>query len=63
MNIEIKRIVIDEGHFTEADYPFPIKPNFSTLGSFIETSRQEPLISFLANDCARDLLGFNATIL
>ena len=36
LNKEIKRIVIDEGHFTEVDYPFTIKPNFSTLGSIIE---------------------------
>ena len=33
---EIKRIIIDEEHYTEANYPFKIKPNFSTLGSIIE---------------------------
>ena len=26
-----KRIIIDENQFTEANYPFTIKPNFSTL--------------------------------
>ena len=33
---EIKRIVIDESHFTQANYPFTIKPDFPTLGSFIK---------------------------
>ena len=45
LNDEIKRIIIDEGHFTGVDYPFTIKPNFSTLGSIIEISEQEPLNS------------------
>ena len=36
LNYEIKRTIIDEGHFTEAKYPFKIKPNFSTLGSIIK---------------------------
>ena len=31
--IEIKRVIIEEEHFTEANNPFTIKPNFSTLGS------------------------------
>ena len=35
---EIKRIIIDEERFTEANHPFTIKPNFSTLGSIIEIS-------------------------
>ena len=29
---ELQRIIIGEDHFTEANYPFKIKPNFSTLG-------------------------------
>ena len=33
---EIRRIIIDEEHFTESDYPFHIKPNFSKLGSILE---------------------------
>ena len=61
LNDEIKMIIIDEGHFTETDYPFTIKPIFSTLGSIIEVSRQEPLISFLPDDSTRNFLGFNAT--
>ena len=40
LNNEIKRIIIDEEHYTEANYPFTIKPNFSTLGSIIEISPQ-----------------------
>ena len=63
MNNEIKRIIIEEGHFTEADLPFTIKPSLSTLRSIIEISGQEPLISFLPNDCKRNLLGFNAVTL
>ena len=38
LNKEIKRIVIDQEHYTETNYPFNIKPNFSTLGSIIEIS-------------------------
>ena len=61
MNNEIKRNIIDEGHYTEANYPFTIKPNFSTLGSFIEISTQGPLITFIPDDSIRDLLGFFKT--
>ena len=61
LNNEIKRIIIDEEHYTEANYPFSIKPNFSTLGSIIEISTQGPVITFLPDDSIRDLLGFNKT--
>ena len=61
MNKEIKRIVIDEGYFTTSDYPFLNKPNFSTLGCFIEISNEELAISFTPGDCIRDLLGPNTT--
>ena len=61
LNDEIMRITSDEGHFTEVDYPFTIKEHFSTLGSIIEISRQEPFNNFLFDDSIRDLLGFNAT--
>ena len=50
LNDETKRIIIEEGHFTEVDYPITIKPNFLTLGSIIGISRQEPLINFLPDD-------------
>ena len=55
LNDEIKRIIIDEEHYTEANYPFKIKPNFSTLGSIIEISPQGPIISFMFDDSIKDL--------
>ena len=61
LNNEIKRIIIDEEHYTEANYPFTIKPSFSTLGSIIQISSQGPVITFVPNDIIRDLLGFNKT--
>ena len=63
LNKEIKRIIIDEGYYTEANYPFTIKPNFSTLGTIIEISPQGPIISFMFDDSISDLLGFNARTL
>ena len=63
LNNEIKRISIDEEHYTGANYTFTIKPNFSTLGSIIETSPQGAIISFMFDDSIRDLLGFNARTL
>ena len=61
LNNEIKRIIIDEEHYNEPNYPFTIKPNFSTLGSIIEISTQGPVITFIPDDSIRDLLGFNKT--
>ena len=58
---EIKRINIDKEHYTKSNYPFTIKPNFSTLGSIIEISTQGPVITFVPDDSIRDLLGFNKT--
>ena len=63
LNNETKRNIIDEGHYTEANYPFTTKPNFSTLGSIIEISPQGPIITFMFDDSIRDLLGFNARTL
>ena len=54
LNFEIKRIIIDEEHFTGTEHPFTTKPIFSTLGSIIEVSRQGTLISFLPNDSLRN---------
>ena len=31
LNDEIKRILVKDGYFTQENYPFIIKPNFSTL--------------------------------
>ena len=39
LNNEIRSILTDEECFTEANYPFTIKPNFSTLGSIIDIFR------------------------
>ena len=61
VNDEIKRNFIDEGHYTELDYPFNIKPDFNTLGSIIEISPQGPVITFVPNDSIGELLGFKKT--
>ena len=61
LNNEIKRIIIDQEHYTKTNYPFNIKPNFSTLGSIIEISTQGPAITFDPDDSIGDLLGFNET--
>ena len=59
--IEFERIISEQGHFTESNYPFKIKTNFSTLVSIVEFFRQEPIISFIHDDSIRDLLGFKAS--
>ena len=56
----MKRIFIHEEHYTEANYPFTIKPSFSTLGSIIKIPPQGALISFMLDDSIGDLLGFDA---
>ena len=61
--LEIKRIIIEEGHITKDFYPFSIKPNFSTLGSIIEITDPNFLIDFTYDNTIRDLLGFNAVVL
>ena len=63
LNNEIKRSIIDEGHFTEANYPFTIKRTFSTLGSIIKISPQGLLISFMSDDSTKHPLGFNPSTL
>ena len=60
-NIENQRIIIDEEHHTDSNYPFTIKPNFLTLGSIIEISTQGPVITFITDDSIKDHLGFNKT--
>ena len=59
LNKEIKSIIIDEGHYTEANHPFTIKPNFSKLGSIIAISTRG--ITFQPDDSIRDHLGINRT--
>ena len=63
LNDEFRRKILNEGHFIGTVYRFTLKPNFSSLGSIRETSRQEPLISFLPDDNIRDLLEFSASII
>ena len=60
---ELKETLIAEDYYTQANYPFKIKPNFSTLGSIIEISPQGPIISFMFDDSIRELLGVNARTL
>ena len=60
VNNEIKRIAFEESLLTEVYYSFTIKPDFSTLGSIIESSGQEPLISFTPNDSVLNNLSFDA---
>ena len=58
---ELKRNIVDGEHYTEANHPFTIKPNFSTLGSLIEISTQGPVITFPPDDSIGDILGFDET--
>ena len=62
LNDEFKRSNIKEGYFTEENYQFVIKPNFSTLGSLFEfkLSSIGSQISFIPGDSPGDLLGFDA---
>ena len=62
LNDEVKRIIIDEEHYTKAIYPFKRKPNFSTLGSIIEI-QQLAMIGFVYDNSIGNLLGFNETLL
>ena len=63
LNNEIKRLIIDKGHYTGADYPFMIKPNFSTLGSIVEKKPQGAIIGFVFDDSFKNLLRFSENIL
>ena len=63
LNDEIKRIIIDKEYYTEANYPFTIKPNFRTLGSIIEIKPKGMIIGFVFDISIGNLLGFNETIL
>ena len=64
LHAEIKRICINDGHFTESNYPFKITPNFSTPATIIEIDvgigRK---IDFTPNDSIRDLLGFKPKVI
>ena len=62
LNNEIKRIMIEEGYYTEGKCQFLIVPIFSTLGSFIKFKSNLFCcqINFVHDDSIRDLLGFDA---
>ena len=62
LDAEIKRLLIEKEYYTEVNYPFKIKPNFSTLGSIVEISPQGPIIGFVFKDSIGSLLGFNETV-
>ena len=63
LNNELKRIIIDDNHYTETNYPFKIKANFSTLGSIIEITDPEAAISFKSDNSFGSLLGYNKRII
>ena len=63
LNDEIKRILIDKDYYTQEEYPFIIRPNFSTLGSIIEITPQGAIIGFVFDDSIGSLWGFEETIL
>ena len=60
INNDINRIIIDEDQYTEANFPFTIKPYFSALVPKIEMSTQGTVTSVVPGDSKRDLFGFNA---
>ena len=61
LNIEIERINIEGEHYTEVDYPFTIKPNFSTHGSIIRISTQGPINTFVTDDSIKEFVVFKKT--
>ena len=63
LNNEIKRIIIDDGHYSANNYPSTIKPNFPTLGSIVEIFQTGPIISFVMENSIGKLLGFKETLL
>ena len=63
LNEEIKRIIIREDYFTEANYPFEIQTSFSILDSSIKISSQGSLIRLRPHDNLKNSLGFDATTL
>ena len=63
LDSEIKRILIDKEDYSESNFPFKIKPNFSTLGSIVTILPRGSIIGFVFNDSIGALLGFDETIL
>ena len=63
LNNEIKRVITEQGHYSENNYPFIIEPKFSTLGIIREITETGPIISFVLDSSTGSLLGFDKTIL
>ena len=65
LNNEIQRFTIEEGCFTEANYPYTNKPSFSTLGSIIEVSsiNTGSQNAFTPDHSIRDLLGYKLKVI
>ena len=63
LNEELRKIFIDKGFYGENDYPFTIKPNFSTLGSITQTQPPGSIFGFVFDVTIVNLLGFHETIL
>ena len=63
LNDEIKILIIDEGYYGENNYPFTIKPNFSSPGSIVEIPQTGPIISFVMENSIGKLLEFDETII
>ena len=60
-NNEIKGIIVDEGHFTEAKCPFTIMLKLSTVRSPVEISEQGAVITSVPDDSIGSFLGFKKT--
>ena len=61
---KIYEFLILKGYITGKNFPFPIKPQFSTLGSFLEIAQSRGWqISFAQKDFLRDILGFKSTVI
>ena len=63
INNEIRRIFTDKAYYTETNYLFRIKSNFSTLGSFVEILTPGPMSSFVFDDIIGIPLGFDEILL
>ena len=63
LNNEIKRTSFEKSHYTDTEYPFRIKQNFSTLGSIVEKLSPGSMISFVFDDSVGILLGFNEILM
>ena len=65
LNDENIKIINKEGYFTEENYPFVIKPNFSTLGSIIEIKPNfiGSQVGFIHDKSIGVLSGFDSVVI